>query len=102
MLYIVAKLQHSYPFQFVCPKKNMHVHHKLPPSIITTGCDHVFSAGDTSDKESDKPPADGSGDKKSNKSKMEKLEARVQELAAREGELMEQIYAMKLENQVNY
>ena len=33
---------------------------------------------------------------------MEKLEARVQELAAREGELMEQIYAMKLENQVNY
>ena len=42
------------------------------------------------------------GDKKSNKSKMEKLEARVQELAVREGELMEQIYAMKLENQVNY
>ena len=33
---------------------------------------------------------------------MEKLEARVQELAAREGELMEQIYTMKLENQVNY
>ena len=63
---------------------------------------HVFSAGDSSDEESDKPPADGSGDKKSNKSKMEKLEARVQELAAREGELMEQVYAMKLENQVNY
>ncbi len=52
------------------------------------------------DQSSAEEDADESDDKESPTTKLAKLEARVKELTDRESELLEQVYAMKLENQV--
>ncbi len=43
---------------------------------------------------------DASGDKSGDVSRVTELETRVRELSDRESELLERVYAMKLENQV--